>query len=131
RRAFRRARAADRRADGAHDPRAQEGRPHGAAVRAEHELRRHGRRPRLSHRAGAYPRLRRSCRGARTLRVAMSWIAGVDVGGTFTDLIALDGASGETRLAKVPTTPQNQAFGVLAALEQAGVRLAELDLLVH
>ena len=45
------------------------------------------------------------------------WIAGIDVGGTFTDLIAIDTASGAVRLAKVPTTPQNQAFGVLAAIE--------------
>ena len=58
-------------------------------------------------------------------------LAGVDVGGTFTDLLFLDQASGEVRLAKVPTTPENQAFGVLEALERAGVDLAALDLLVH
>ena len=58
-------------------------------------------------------------------------LAGVDVGGTFTDLLFLDQASGEVRLAKVPTTPGNQAFGVLEALERAGVELAALDLLVH
>jgi len=61
----------------------------------------------------------------------MSWIAGVDVGGTFTDLIAMDPGSGEVRLAKVPTTPANQAFGVLAALEEAGVDLKGLSLIVH
>jgi len=61
----------------------------------------------------------------------MSWIAGVDVGGTFTDLIAIDTASGAVRLAKVPTTPQNQAFGVLAAIESAGLDLAGLALIVH
>ncbi len=61
----------------------------------------------------------------------MSWIAGVDVGGTFTDLIALDSASGEVRLAKVPTTPENQAFGVLAALEEAKLSLPQLGMLVH
>src|SRR5258706_109415 len=61
----------------------------------------------------------------------MSWIAGIDVGGTFTDLIALEAGSGEVRLAKVPTTPQNQAFGVLAALEEAKLRLADLVLLIH
>ena len=58
-------------------------------------------------------------------------IAGVDVGGTFTDLLYLDQAAGDVRLAKVPTTPDNQAFGVLEALERAGVDLATLDLLVH
>ncbi len=61
----------------------------------------------------------------------MNWIAGVDVGGTFTDLIALDPATGEARLAKVPTTAENQAFGVLQALEQLRVPLRELALVVH
>jgi N-methylhydantoinase A len=46
---------------------------------------------------------------------------GVDVGGTFTDLVAL--VEGGLITAKVPTTPRNQARGVLAALEtvQPGV----------
>jgi N-methylhydantoinase A len=61
----------------------------------------------------------------------MSWIAGIDVGGTFTDLIALDTASGEVRLAKVPTTPENQAYGVLAALDEAKLALDQLALIVH
>jgi N-methylhydantoinase A len=61
----------------------------------------------------------------------MSWIAGIDVGGTFTDLIALDTASGQVRLAKVPTTPENQAFGVIAALEEARLSLPQLALIVH
>ena len=61
----------------------------------------------------------------------MSWIAGIDVGGTFTDLLALDPKSGEVRLAKVPTTPQNQAFGVLSALQEAKLSLSEIGLLIH
>jgi N-methylhydantoinase A len=61
----------------------------------------------------------------------MSWMAGVDVGGTFTDLIAVQARTGEVRLAKVPTTPENQAFGVLNALGEARLELAELALLVH
>ncbi len=58
-------------------------------------------------------------------------VAGVDVGGTFTDLVIFDPASGVVRLAKVPTTLDNQAFGVLAALDQAGADLAHVDLIVH
>ena len=58
-------------------------------------------------------------------------LAGVDVGGTFTDLLYLDSSTGDVRLAKVPTTLENQAFGVLNACEQAGVDLSTLDLLVH
>jgi N-methylhydantoinase A len=61
----------------------------------------------------------------------MSRIAGIDVGGTFTDLIVVDDANGEVRIAKVPTTAHNQAFGVLAALDAAGVDPRQLDAIVH
>ena len=58
-------------------------------------------------------------------------VAGIDVGGTFTDLVQIDQASGAVRLAKVPSTPGNQAFGVMEALRQAGSDLGALDLIVH
>jgi len=58
-------------------------------------------------------------------------VAGIDVGGTFTDLIQLDPSSGAVRFSKVPTTPENQAFGVLSALDAAQCELAALDLIVH
>ena len=58
-------------------------------------------------------------------------VAGVDVGGTFTDLVIFDPASGTVRLAKVPTTLDNQAFGVLAAFAAADQDLGGLDLIVH
>lgn len=58
-------------------------------------------------------------------------VVGVDVGGTFTDLVLLDQVSGRVRLAKVPSTIDNQAFGVLAALTQADVQLPAIDLIVH
>ncbi|PSL17198.1 hydantoinase/oxoprolinase family protein [Shimia abyssi] len=58
-------------------------------------------------------------------------VVGVDVGGTFTDLVALDQDSGQVQLAKVPSTLDNQAFGVLGALEAAECDLAALDLIVH
>lgn len=59
----------------------------------------------------------------------MAVVVGIDVGGTFTDLIAVGG--GETRIAKVPTTVDNQAFGVLAAIETAGIDLADVAAIVH
>ena len=62
---------------------------------------------------------------------APPWIAGIDVGGTFTDLLMLDTATGETRLAKVPTTLPNQAGGVIAALTAAAVDLAAVKVMVH
>ncbi len=58
-------------------------------------------------------------------------IVGIDVGGTFTDLVQLDPGSGRVRLAKVPTTVQNQAFGVMDALAAAEAELAAIDLIVH
>ena len=61
----------------------------------------------------------------------MSRIAGIDVGGTFTDLILVDDATATVRLAKVPTTVDNQAFGVLAALDSAGAEPGSLDAIVH
>ena len=44
---------------------------------------------------------------------------GVDVGGTFTDLVAL--VDGELVTAKVPSTPKDQARGVMRAIEVAGL----------
>jgi N-methylhydantoinase A len=58
-------------------------------------------------------------------------VAGVDVGGTFTDLVILDPATGAVKLAKVPTTLPNQAPGVLNAFDAAGADLADLALIVH
>ncbi len=61
---------------------------------------------------------------------SQAMVVGVDVGGTFTDLIAVD-ASGEVHLAKVPTTLENQANGVLNALEMAHCHAKDLGLIVH
>ena len=60
-----------------------------------------------------------------------SQVAGIDVGGTFTDLVQLDTATGAVRLAKVPTTPDNQAYGVMNALSAAKTDLSTLALIVH
>ncbi len=61
----------------------------------------------------------------------MSKVLGVDVGGTFTDLILIDEADGAIHVAKVPTTPENQAFGVLAGIEGTGVDFGAIDSVVH
>ncbi|HEV2335085.1 MAG TPA: hydantoinase/oxoprolinase family protein [Stellaceae bacterium] len=47
---------------------------------------------------------------------------GIDVGGTFTDLVAID-AGGATVLAKVPSTPNDPSRGVLDGLAQLAGRL--------
>ncbi len=60
-----------------------------------------------------------------------SQVAGIDVGGTFTDLVLFDAENRAVRLAKTPTTLDNQAGGVLNALDAAEVDIAALDLIVH
>ena len=47
------------------------------------------------------------------------WRIGVDVGGTFTDLVVADG-NGRTDVFKVPSLPEDPGEGVIAALEAAG-----------
>ena len=58
-------------------------------------------------------------------------LVGVDVGGTFTDLVLFDEATGLVRVAKVPTTVANQAGGVQAALAGAAAHAAEVAVIVH
>ncbi len=43
---------------------------------------------------------------------------GIDVGGTFTDLVAFNEGSGEVSLVKVPTTPRDPEVGVIDALSR-------------
>jgi len=65
----------------------------------------------------------------------MAWRVGVDIGGTFTDVALVNEESGEVGVAKVPTTPQDLAQGVLAALRAAMARYRvgarEVGLLSH
>ncbi len=47
----------------------------------------------------------------------MTVVIGVDVGGTFTDLVMRDQADGQVIVGKVPTTPQDPEVGVLNAVD--------------
>ena len=58
-------------------------------------------------------------------------LIGVDVGGTFTDLIKLDQNTGKVRLAKVTSTIENQAFGVMQSIAEAETNLKNVALVVH
>ncbi|TPK41044.1 hydantoinase/oxoprolinase family protein [Mesorhizobium sp. B2-5-3] len=61
-----------------------------------------------------------------------SVVAGIDVGGTFTDLLLIDGKDGgRVHIAKTPTTVDNQAFGVVSALDTTGFPIDGIDLIVH
>jgi N-methylhydantoinase A/oxoprolinase/acetone carboxylase beta subunit len=60
---------------------------------------------------------------------------GVDVGGTFTDLIYVDDEVGKILVHKVPTTPEDPSQGTVQGMreltERAGVSPAELDQVFH
>ena len=52
------------------------------------------------------------------------WRAGIDIGGTFTDLLLVDEASGSFAVGKVLTTPSNPAEGVHDGADRASSRAA-------
>jgi N-methylhydantoinase A len=56
--------------------------------------------------------------------------AAVDIGGTFTDLVAV-GTDGDLVFGKAPTTPAALEEGVMRTLAEAGVPPASLSLFVH
>src|SRR5207244_8056876 len=56
---------------------------------------------------------------------------GVDIGGTFTDLVALYEATGAVVNTKALSTPRELLAGVLRCVDQAGVRLADCRLVIH
>ena len=58
-------------------------------------------------------------------------IVGVDVGGTFTDLVVLDPATGLLSAFKVPSNRDAPDQAVLAALDRAAVPMERLGLVVH
>ena len=53
----------------------------------------------------------------------MSWIIGVDVGGTFTDLCARNNSTGETVIHKRPSTPSDPAIAILNGIEEIKVKI--------
>lgn len=65
----------------------------------------------------------------------MSYRLGVDVGGTFTDLIVIDEATGRAVRDKVPSTPHDPSQAVIAGArqlcEKAGISAADVSLFLH
>ena len=65
----------------------------------------------------------------------VSYRLGVDVGGTFTDVLLIDEASGVFHTVKVPSTPQDSSQGVLQGIEQvcaqAGIALDAVAQVMH
>ena len=65
----------------------------------------------------------------------MSYRLGIDVGGTFTDLLLFNETSGEIQLTKVSSTPQDQSIGVINGIHkiagEAGIDPNEISLILH
>ncbi len=65
----------------------------------------------------------------------MSYRLGVDVGGTFTDLLLISEETGETYTAKVPSTPEDSSVGVLNGVaricDESGVDPKKIGRVMH
>lgn len=59
----------------------------------------------------------------------------IDTGGTFTDVVAIDEATGQMTVVKTPSTPADPSVGLLngvrRALDEAGAKDADLQMLLH
>ena len=65
----------------------------------------------------------------------MAYRLGVDVGGTFTDLLLFDDATGDSWRTKTPSTPHDSSEGILNGVEEvcriAGVTPKEIEVFLH
>ena len=61
----------------------------------------------------------------------MGWQVGIDVGGTFTDVIAVNRAHGDVRVAKVPSRSDDRVAGLVAALRAVALAWSDVDDLIH
>ena len=65
----------------------------------------------------------------------MPYRLGVDVGGTFTDLLLVNESSGEVHTAKVPSTPADSSIGVMNGVaricDSAGIDPSEINQVMH
>jgi N-methylhydantoinase A len=65
----------------------------------------------------------------------MSYRLGVDVGGTFTDLLLINEETGKTFTAKVPSTPEDSSIGVLNGVaricDESGIDPTQIERVMH
>lgn len=60
----------------------------------------------------------------------MQYKIGIDCGGTFTDLVAID-EFGYVQIEKTSSTPENPSVAIINALVKLGIDLADVDYFVH
>jgi N-methylhydantoinase A len=61
----------------------------------------------------------------------LSLVLALDIGGTFTDLVAFDLATGEVHQAKSSTTPYDLAVGIRETLAKSGLPLGTAETFIH
>ena len=61
----------------------------------------------------------------------MGKVAGVDIGGTFTDLVVIDEDLKTLQIHKTSSTPDDLAQGLIAGLEAEVEQFGEIDLVIH
>lgn len=60
-----------------------------------------------------------------------SYVLGIDIGGTFTDVLAVDAESGRLTATKVPTQPADLAEGIAAGVSALDLALGQVTRIVH
>ncbi|MGC8617911.1 MAG: hydantoinase/oxoprolinase family protein [Thermoplasmata archaeon] len=56
---------------------------------------------------------------------------GIDIGGTFTDVIVFNSLNKEIRLLKIPSTPERPEVAVIDALKSIGLDYSDISLITH
>jgi len=62
---------------------------------------------------------------------AVGHMLGIDIGGTFTDVLAVDVATGALSAAKVPTVPGSLVDGIVAGVKELDLELGDVARIVH
>ena len=60
-----------------------------------------------------------------------SFIIGVDVGGTFTDIFVLDEDRNSCEIVKVPSRPEDQSTGILDGISKVSKNFEDISLIIH
>ncbi len=61
----------------------------------------------------------------------MAKLVGIDIGGTFTDMVVLDESLHTLQIGKVSSTPKDPSLGLMAGLDMLQVDYRAIELIIH